>query len=145
MKAILDSLTQQLPNILSPLLLAALTWLSWKGTSYIKAHTKNQQVQAALLRLNDAVATAVESIEQTFVSNLKPDLKADGKMCAIDSARAREKAISQIKLNLGTKGLSGVMNALEIDTSTAMEGVLEAKVEAHVLRLPNGVSTTRNQ
>jgi hypothetical protein len=136
MKTFLDTLAPHLLNILSPLLVAVLTWASWKMANYIKAHTKNQQVQAALLRLNDAVATAVESVEQTLVSNFK--MAGNGKLSPDDGAKARTRALDQIKSNLGTKGLSDMMSVLGVETTSAMDGLLAAKVEAHVFKLSDG-------
>jgi hypothetical protein len=133
MKPFLDTLTPHLLNILSPLLVAVLTWASWKMANYIKAHTKNQQVQAALLRLNDAVTTSVEAVEQTLVSNFK--MAGNGTLSPDDGNKARKQALDQIKANLGNKGLSDMMSVLGVETPAAMEGLLAYKVEAHVLKL----------
>ena len=132
MKNFFASLAPEIFDILRPLFLASLTWAVVKLVAYINAHTKTLQTQAVLLRLNDAVATAVESVEQTMVAKLRDDA---GKLGAA-SVDVKSAAVEQIKSNLGTAGLSGTMVVLGIESSKVMDDVLGAKVEAHVLKLP---------
>ena len=134
LKSFLASLALDLVEIFRPVLLAVLTWASWKFVAYVKAHTKHQQAQTSLLVLNDAVATAVESLEQTVVKKLRGQAEG-GKLNADSAAVVRAAAVDRVKLNLGAVELARAMSVFGI-SSSAMDTVLGSKVEAHVLRLP---------
>jgi hypothetical protein len=140
MTQLIATLTPKIIEILTPLFLATLTWASYQLAGYIKAHTKNLQTQAMLLRLNDAVATAVESVEQTKVSPCK--VQSSGKALSVDEAATfKSIALEQVKTNLGDKGLSETMRLLDIDHPASLERILGNKIEAHVLKLPVPIPT----
>ncbi len=56
---------------LSPLLLAALGWLSLQVAAFINTHVRNERLRGVLARVDDAVLVAVREIEQVYVSRLK--------------------------------------------------------------------------
>jgi hypothetical protein len=56
---------------LSPLLLAALTWVAAKAAQYIAAKVKNEYVRGVLVRLDDAVVAAVREVQQVTVEAIK--------------------------------------------------------------------------
>ena len=51
-------------QVLSPILLAALTWVAAKIAQYIQAKVKNEYLRGVLVRLDDAVLAAVQQFEE---------------------------------------------------------------------------------
>jgi len=117
-------------EILSPVLLAALTWAATKLAMYIQARIQNEYLRNVLVRLEDAVFTAVKDLQQSVVEEVKA-ASADGKISDDEKKRIKEKAIASIKAHIGTKGLSEVAKVLGLD-SGALDGFLSSKVEAAV-------------
>ena len=144
MKQFLADIAPQAFELLKPVFLAIFAWACCRAANYFKAHTKNLQTQAVLLRLNDAVATAVESVEQTVVANYKdlssPEIVAQANgpvhMSKAACSSAKSIALDRIQSNLGTRGMSETMQVLGIESSSTMLAILGDKIEAHVLRLP---------
>ena len=131
-------------EILSPVLLAALTWAAAKLAQLIRAKVKSEYLRGALVRLDDAVFTAVKDLQQSVVEEIKA-ASADGKITDDEKKRIKEKALVSVKSHLGTKGLSELATVLGLDGG-AIEGFLSSKVEAavHDLRratTANGVET----
>ena len=131
-------------EILSPVLLAALTWAAAKLAQLIRAKVKSEYLRGALVRLDDAVFTAVKDLQQSVVEEIKA-ASADGKITDEEKKRIKEKALASVKSHLGTKGLSELATVLGLDGG-AIEGFLSSKVEAavHDLRratTANGVET----
>ena len=131
-------------EILSPVLLAALTWAAAKLAQLIRAKVKSEYLRGALVRLDDAVFTAVKDLKQSVVEEIKA-ASADGKITDDEKKRIKEKALASVKSHLGTKGLSELATVLGLDGG-AIEGFLSSKVEAavHDLRratTANGVET----
>ena len=131
-------------EILSPVLLAALTWAAAKLAQLIRAKVKSEYLRGALVSLDDAVFTAVKDLQQSVVEEIKA-ASADGKITDEEKKRIKEKALASVKSHLGTKGLSELATVLGLDGG-AIEGFLSSKVEAavHDLRratTANGVET----
>lgn len=131
-------------EILSPVLLAALTWAAAKLAQLIRAKVKSEYLRGALVRLDDAVFTAVKDLQQSVVEEIKA-ASADGKITEDEKKRIKEKALASVKSHLGTKGLSELATVLGLDGG-AIEGFLSSKVEAavHDLRratTANGMET----
>jgi hypothetical protein len=135
MKDFLASLAPQVLDILGPMLIAALTYASVRLAAYIKAHTENVRAQGILLRLNDAVATGVGSVEQTVVSTLQANT-VDGRLSPQAAGKAKDAAIALIKAQLGDKGLAELIAILGV-APAAVDGVISSKVEASVGKLPD--------
>jgi hypothetical protein len=135
MKDFLASLAPQVLDILGPMLIAALTYASVRLAAYIKAHTENVRAQGILLRLNDAVATGVDSVEQTVVSTLQAST-VDGRLSPQAAGKAKDAAIALIKAQLGDKGLAELIAILGV-APAAVDGVISSKVEASVGKLPD--------
>ena len=80
-------------EILSPVLLAALTWAAAKLAQLIRAKAQNEYLKGVLVRLDDAVFTAVKDLQQTVVSAIK-EASADGRITdrrqAVGRAARRE-------------------------------------------------------
>lgn len=98
---------------LSPLLLAALSWLSLRIAALISAKVKNERVQGILVRLDDAVFLAVREVEQVFVSMLKT-ASEDGVLTAEERRQAKDAALQAARSYLGTRGLAELGKVLRV-------------------------------
>jgi hypothetical protein len=131
-------------QILSPILLAALTWVAAKAAQYIQAKVKNEYLRGVLVRLDDAVLGAVREVQQVTVEALKSG-SADGKLTPDERARVKQAAIDSVKSYLGMKGIAELAKILGLE-SGAVERLLSTRVEAAVHDLKatraNGVSGT---
>lgn len=117
-------------EILSPVVLAVLTWAAAKLAQLIRAKVQNEYLKGVLVRLDDAVFTAVKDLQQSVVDEIKA-ASVDGKITEEEKRRIKEKAISAVKSHLGTKGLAEVAKILGLEGG-ALEGLLSSKVEAAV-------------
>jgi hypothetical protein len=134
MKALLASIIPQALDLLTPVFLAVIGWLSFQAAGWIRAHTKNAQVQGILLRLDDAVATAVGSLEQTVVVAAK-SAAADGQLTKADGAAVKAAALAEIKSHLGPKGIAELQAILGIKPD-GLDSFLSSRIEASVLQMP---------
>ena len=117
-------------EILSPLLLAALTWAAAKLAQLIRAKVQNEYLKGVLVRVDDAVFTAVKDLQQTVVEQIKA-ASADGKITDDEKKQIKEKALAAVKSHLGTKGLAEAASVLGLGGG-ALEGLLSSKVESAV-------------
>lgn len=117
-------------EILSPVLLAALTWAAAKLAQLVRAKVKNEYLRGVLVRLDDVVFTAVKDLQQTVVNEIKL-ASADGKISDAEKRRVKDQAIANVKSHLGTKGIGELAKVLGLDGG-AIEGLLSSKVEAAV-------------
>jgi len=134
MKALLASVTPQILDLLTTVLLAALGWVCVRLASFIKAHTKNAQVQGILLRLNDAVFAAVGALEQTMVVAAKV-AASDGQLTKSDGAAVKAAALANVKSHLGPQGIAELQAILDVQPA-ALDSYLSSRIEAQVLQLP---------
>ncbi len=117
-------------EVLAPIVVAGLTWLSAKLAQLIQAKVKNEYLRGMLVRLDEAVFTAVKDLQQTVVDAIKA-ATADGKISEIEKQRIKQAAIDNVKSHLGTKGLAELGQILGL-TITSVEGLIASKVEAAV-------------
>ena len=117
-------------EILSPLLLAALTWAAAKLAQLIRAKVQNEYLKGVLVRVDDAVFTAVKDLQQTVVEQIKA-ASADGKITDDEKKQIKDKALAAVKSHLGTKGLAEAASVLGLGGG-ALEGLLSSKVESAV-------------
>jgi hypothetical protein len=117
-------------QILSPILLAALTWVAAKAAQYIQAKVKNEYLRGVLVRLDDAVLTVVREVQQVTVEAIKSG-SADGKLTPDERARVKQAAIDSVKSHLGMKGISELAKILGLE-SGAVDKLLSTRVEAAV-------------
>lgn len=117
-------------QVCSPAILALVGWLSVKLAGLITAHTSNAYVQGVLLRLNDAVWTAVAEVEQTMVKALKAGT-LDGKLTTTGAENAKAAAVATIKEHLGPQGIADLGTILGI-TGPAIDAFLGKRVDAAV-------------
>ena len=131
-------------QILSPILLAALTWVAAKVAQYIQAKVKNEYLRGVLVRLDDAVLAVVREVQQVTVEAIKSG-SADGKLTPDERARVKQAAIDSVKSHFGMKGISELAKILGLE-SGAVDKLLSTRVEAavHDLKLSraNGASGT---
>jgi hypothetical protein len=117
-------------QVLSPILLAALTWVAAKIAQYIQAKVKNEYLRGVLVRLDDAVLAAVREVQQVTVEAIK-SASADGKLTAEERARVKQAALDSVKSHLGMKGIAELAKILGLE-SGAIEKLLSTRVEAAV-------------
>lgn len=117
-------------EILSPILLSALTWAAAKLAEFVRAKAQNEYLKGVLVRLDDAVFTAVKDMQQTVVSAIK-EASADGTITADEKKQIKDKALASVKSHLGTKGLVELAKILGLEGG-ALDGLLSSKIEAAV-------------
>ena len=132
MKDFVASVVPQILEIFRPLFLASATWVCWKLVGVVSAHTKRLNTETSLLVLNDAVKTAVESVEQTFAKKSRDE--DGGKLSEASAVVAKATALGSVKRHIGEVGITKAMSVLDI-TPAAMDELIGDKVEAHVLKL----------
>ena len=116
---------------LVPMGAVAIHWLGARAGELIQAKVKNERLRAALLRLEDAVVTAVKDVEQTLVVEYR-ELARDGKLSREDRRRLKETAVRKVKTFLGSAGLKELGNVLDV-WELGVEDLIGAKVEATIL------------
>lgn len=127
-------------EVLSPVLIAALTWAAAKLAQLVRAKVKNEYLRGVLVRLDDVVFTAVKDLQQTVVNEIKL-ASADGKITDVEKRRIKDQAIANVKSHLGTKGIGELAKVLGLD-SGAIDGLLSSKVEAAVHDLRRASAAT---
>ena len=116
-------------DALSPVLLAAFSWLSFQIAAYVSARVKNEKHRVALRRLDETVLVAVREVEQVLVVSLKT-ASADGTLTQAERADVKSAASNAVRAYLGAKGW------LELGLAEhELERVLAARVEAAVYDL----------
>lgn len=128
-------------QVLSPVLLAGLTWLVARAAALIRIRIESEYLRGALVRLEDAIVTATKDLQQTIVAEIKA-ASADGKISAEERRRIKAAAVANVKSYLGPRGVAEISRILGLP-GTALDGLIAAKVEAavHDLRhdMTNGV------
>ncbi len=117
-------------QLLSPVLLAGLSWLSVKAAQLISAKVKTEYLKGVLVRLDDAVFAAVREVQQVTVDDLKA-ASANGQLTPDERAKVKQAAIDTIKSHLGAKGIAEVANVLGLEDG-AVDRLLTTRVEAAV-------------
>ncbi len=115
---------------LSPVVLAVLTWLGARLAALIQAKVRNEYLRGALVRLDDAVFTAVKAIQQDTVAAIKK-ASADGRLTDDEVTEIRRAAVDSVKAQLGLKGLAELARILGLSDGV-VETFLGNKVEAAV-------------
>lgn len=95
-----------------------------------------------LVRLDDAVITAVKDLQQTVVAEIKA-ATTDGKISEAEKQRIKDAAVANVKSYLGTKGIRVLAEVLGL-SGGALDSFLGSKVEAavHDLRLTERAVST---
>jgi len=119
--------------VLVPFAAMGVHWLGSRAGELIQARVDNEALRSVLLRLNDAVVTAVKDLEQTVVDEVKAAAE-DGRISREERRRIKEKAVRHVKSYLGPKGLKELGSVLGL-WDLAIEDFIGSKVEAAVLDL----------
>lgn len=125
-----NDLMQTLVPALGSLLIALISWLTYYLANLIKAKVSNTYLQGALVRLDDAVFSAVRMVSQTYVDAIK-DASADGTLTNEEKYAAKTKALDAAKSYLGAKGLALITQVLGL-TGPALDAYLGGKIETAV-------------
>lgn len=118
----------QLVDILIPVLMSLVAWLSVSAKRWIDAKVKNEWASGALSRLNDAVFTAVKATEQTIASEIR-DAAADGKITKKEADEIKQHAIDAVKAHVGSKGMDELKRIVDADE---VEHMIGNKIEAYL-------------
>ncbi len=118
-------------EILTPILVAGLTFLSAWLAKLITAKVKGEYLRGVLVRLDEAVFTAVKSVAQTYADALKV-AREDGKLEPAERLEAKRRALGALKSYLGTKGIAELGKILGLGSASQVEEYLAGKVEAAV-------------
>lgn len=122
-------------DVLSPILLAALTYASVRVVAFINARVKSEYARLALLQLTDLAETTVKALEQTVVADLK-DATKDGEFTAEEAAQVKARAVEIVMAQLGPA--KEVAAKLGMDGTAKLRAFVESKIEAAVLDLSKG-------
>jgi hypothetical protein len=131
-------------KVLSPVVLAAFTWVGAKLAQWINARVKNEYLRAVLVRLDDTVVSVVREVHQVTVDALKA-ATVDGKLPPAARDTVKLAAINSIKSHLGSKGIGELARVLGLD-GQGVDRLIGTKIESAVheiktqQRLMNGVN-----
>lgn len=128
-------------SLILPILVKAVWPVAAAGAAYLSARiaallgskAKESRLQSALLRLNDAVATAVKAIEQSVRADFNTR-SADGHLTPAEAAQIRDAAVQRVRIYLGQRGISELLRVLGLDDNT-LRTLITDKVEAVVYGL----------
>ncbi len=126
----MDTLVQTLIEVGATALGGLLVALAALAVRWLNTKIKDEKWIAVIDKLNDAVSTAVLSVQQTVVDGLKA-ANADGKLTDVEKAKVFGDALAQVKAILGVKGIEALRAALSAGTVT-LEDFLKARIEAEV-------------
>lgn len=116
--------------LFGPIVLVLGAWMSVEVVRLIRTRVRNQNVANALIRLEHAVGTAVGSVSQSYISELKKRSE-DGRLSKEDAVIAQAMAIKEAKTYLGPRGLEelrGVIGTGDDALDKWITGLIEAKI-----------------
>jgi hypothetical protein len=120
-------------DIVSPLLVAALTWVAARVSRLISTRIQNERMRAALLRLDEVVVAVVKEMFQTAVDALR-ESSPDGKLPPDAAEALKHSAIAAIKAQLGPIAFTELQRALGLSAEAAHD-LISTRVEAAVYSL----------
>jgi len=113
-------------KIVLPILVALLGLVAKRVSDLIAAKVTNEKIRGILSRLDQITYTAVNEVEQAYVSNL-PDNATVAEM-----AKAKSAAIESARAHLGPRGLAEIKAVLGLDENGDMDKLLGSYVESRV-------------
>lgn len=116
-------------DILTPLLVAALTYASARGAAFINTKVKSENFRVALLKVDEAVMTTVKALQQTTVASLK-DAAKDGVFTAEEAAKVKAEAVALVMAQLGS--IEAIGKQLGMAEAERLKAMIDAKIEAAV-------------
>jgi hypothetical protein len=137
MGAFVQSLAGQIAAPLAGLAAAGIAWLCAFSARWLYFKTKNENVRAAILRLNDACQVTVADVQQSVVVALKEKVEGGvGKLTSADVDAVRAVAISTVEQHLG--GPAGVAALKKVLGVPDMTPVIASRIEAAVQHVRAG-------
>lgn len=113
-------------HALLALLTLLVTWLVSVATRWLNAHLATMKYGDVLMRVEQAVMTAVAEVAQTGVD----DLKKAGTWDKAAMSKALSDALTKAKSYIGPTGLALLVQVL--GGGTQADAFLKGKIEAHV-------------
>ena len=95
---------------------------------WLKSKTSNEKLQRVITEVGDAIATAADSVNKTYVAGVKA-AKADGKLDDDEKCQAMEAALDTAYNNISAKTIAYLENH-GIESAQ----YLESKIEAYLSR-----------
>lgn len=129
MSLFIQSILDPLLPLLGAAALAGATWALGRLAALLNAHTKNAYLNGVMARLDSAVLTAVQALEQTVVADLT------GPVGLAQGLKLKQAAIAMAKAYVGPSGVALLSKIVGVDQ---LETLLSGKVEAAVLSVSNG-------
>lgn len=120
----------QLFKVLSPVLMAVITWVGAKLAQLLSARVKNEYLRGVLVRLDDAVVSVVREVNQVTVEAIK-SASVDGRLPAGARETIKNAALNAIKSHLGADGLEELGRVLGLD-GPAVDRLIGTRIEATV-------------
>jgi hypothetical protein len=127
-------------KILSPILMAVVTWAGAKLALLLDARIKNEYLHGVLVRLDHHVVSVVREVNQVTVEAIK-NASVDGRIPPGARETIKNAALGAVKAHLGVEGLAELGRVLGLD-SPAVDRLIGTRIEATVHELkektPNG-------
>ena len=128
-ESLLPVLVQLAAVALTAIVVAARTGVS----TWLRGHVKNQTAQAAAQRLNEAVWSVVEEVEQTVAKEMRRNA-ADGKLTEAERRHLAAIALQRLKEEIGDwLGLGKLLGWDAGRTVINMQGRIESAVSTRKL------------
>jgi hypothetical protein len=120
-------------ELLSPIALVGLSWLSMKAAQLLTAKVKSEHMTRVLLLVDDVVLAAAREVQQVLVDKLKV-ASPGGELTPEQGAQAKHAALDSAKSQLGAQGLADITETFGLEPG-AVERMLGTRIEAAVHRL----------
>lgn len=125
-------------EMLAPVVVTALAWISARVSGLIRAKTKNELAAGMLVRLNESVLDAVQSVNQQTDELLRrarhPDSPRGTDLSSQEAQLLKTTAISFVKAYWGAKGLRELAGVLGLSMGAELDDLISSKIEAFVGR-----------
>ncbi len=129
-------LALQIAEVMLPVLVALLGFVSVKFTSWIKAKTKNEMVGGMLTRLVESSMRIVKGLEQSVVRKIKegraPDSPGGTKLTEEEQEEVAEEALISLHDYWGIKGCIEICSVLGLDKEEVTK-LFKSHIESAVL------------
>jgi len=126
------NLMQELGLTLVPILGSIVAYVLITIARYIATSSNNQIVKAALTNLEQIIFSTVTALSQTMVDDLKRN-KANGKLTVEEAGLIKDKAISSIKNQVGSKDME-ILAKYFSSIDELIDNMIEEKVAENKLR-----------
>jgi len=132
----------QVFKVLSPVLIAVVTWVAANLAKLLEARVKNEYLRGVLVRLDDTVVSVVREVNQVTVEAIK-SASIDGRLPAGARDTIKNAAVNAIKAHLGSQGLEDLARVLGLD-SPAVDRLIGTRIEATVHTLKAQASNSNS-